>query len=85
MVRSIIHMCMIQRQHWVDSMYFPSVVCLQRETSMQNSKEDVNELLQCKACDRWCVHVGKDSWAHHPYESAGLNICIFSQFLNEQS
>jgi nonsense-mediated mRNA decay protein 3 len=39
---------------------------------MQNSKEGVNELLQCKSCDRWCSHIGKDSWAHHQYESAGL-------------
>ena len=43
---------------------------------MRNSKEDVNELLQCKSCDRWCSHIGKDSWAHHAYESAGWQ-CVF--------
>jgi nonsense-mediated mRNA decay protein 3 len=44
---------------------------------MQNRKDDVNELLQCKSCDRWCSHIGKDSWVHHPYESAGLlGLCL---------
>lgn len=53
------------------------VVCLQRETSLQNEKEDVNELIQCKSCNKWCSHIGKDTWVYHELESAGLlGLCV---------
>ena len=54
-----------------------SVVCLQRESSLRNEKEDPNELIQCKGCNRWCSHIGKDTWVHHELESAGLlGLCV---------
>ena len=39
---------------------------------MENKNEEFNELIQCKSCDRWCSHIGKDTWVQHQFDSPGL-------------